>query len=70
LKGLSVLRGNSPGAFLGERVRATSSSYPIKRLKPGPLTIVLKRAVEDVQVPVLRLKIDPGSKKTGLAIVN
>jgi hypothetical protein len=26
--------------------------------------------VEDVQVPDLRLKLDPGSRKTGVAIVN
>jgi RRXRR protein len=29
-----------------------------------------KRVVEDVQVPDLRLKLDPGSRKTGVAIVN
>jgi 5-methylcytosine-specific restriction endonuclease McrA len=36
----------------------------------APLTIVLKRVVEEVQVPELRLKLDPGSRKTGVAIVN
>jgi 5-methylcytosine-specific restriction endonuclease McrA len=36
----------------------------------APLTIILKRVVEDVQVPDLRLKLDPGSRKTGVAIVN
>jgi RRXRR protein len=35
-----------------------------------PFTIVLKRSVEDIQTPDPRLKIDPGSKKTGLAIIN
>ena len=35
-----------------------------------PFTIILKRAVEDASPSPLRLKIDPGSKKTGLAIVN
>jgi 5-methylcytosine-specific restriction endonuclease McrA len=35
-----------------------------------PFTIILKRAVEDVRTPDLVLKIDPGSKKTGIAIVN
>lgn len=35
-----------------------------------PFTIILRRAAEDVRTPDLRLKIDPGSKKTGLAIVN
>src|SRR5262249_10325872 len=32
LKGLSVLRGNSHGAFLGEGVTAMSSSYPTLQL--------------------------------------
>jgi RRXRR protein len=37
----------------------------------APLTIILlKRVVEEVQVPKLRLKLDPGSRKTGVAIVN
>ena len=35
-----------------------------------PFTIVLKRAKPDEAVEPLRLKIDPGSKTTGLAIVN
>src|SRR5262245_39620863 len=35
-----------------------------------PFTIVLKREVADVQTPDLQLKIDPGSKVTGIAIVN
>src|SRR5215467_5206503 len=36
----------------------------------APFTIILKRKVSDVQTPDLRLKIDPGSKVTGVAIVN
>jgi 5-methylcytosine-specific restriction endonuclease McrA len=36
----------------------------------APLTIILKRVVEDDQLPELRLKLDPGSRKTGVAIVN
>ncbi len=32
-----------------------------------PFTIILKRVVEDSDPSPLRLKIDPGSKKTGLA---
>jgi hypothetical protein len=36
----------------------------------APFTIILKRVVEDVQAPDLRLKLDPGSRKTGVAIVN
>jgi 5-methylcytosine-specific restriction endonuclease McrA len=35
-----------------------------------PFTIILKREVKDLQLPDLRLKIDPGSKTTGVAIVN
>ncbi|GHO74054.1 hypothetical protein KSD_18250 [Ktedonobacter sp. SOSP1-85] len=35
-----------------------------------PFTIVLKRVVERPEVQPLRLKIDPGSKTTGLALVN
>src|SRR6516225_2082673 len=35
-----------------------------------PFTLILKREVFDVQTPDLRLKIDPGSKTTGVAIVN
>jgi RRXRR protein len=36
----------------------------------APLTIILKRVVEEVQLPELRLKLDTGSRKTGVAIVN
>ena len=35
-----------------------------------PFTIILKRAVPAAQPDLLRLKIDPGSKPTGLAIVH
>lgn len=35
-----------------------------------PFTIILKRTVENPVLPAHRLKIDPGSKTTGLAIVN
>ncbi len=35
-----------------------------------PLTIILKREVEKPQTPDLALKFDPGSKTTGIAIVN
>lgn len=38
--------------------------------KRYPFTIILKCAVQDAEVQPLRLKIDPGSKTTGLAIVN
>lgn len=39
-------------------------------LRRYPFTIVLKREVESPQVEPLRIKLDPGSKVTGLAIVN
>ena len=35
-----------------------------------PFTIILKCKVVDAEIHALRLKIDPGSKRTGLAIVN
>ncbi len=35
-----------------------------------PFAIILKRAVENPQVPDLRVKIDPGSKTTGIAMVD
>src|SRR5262249_25862035 len=35
-----------------------------------PFTIILKREVSDLQTPDLKLKIDPGSKTTGFAILN
>jgi 5-methylcytosine-specific restriction endonuclease McrA len=35
-----------------------------------PFTIILKREVTDVWTPDLQLKIDPGSKTTGIAIVD
>jgi len=38
--------------------------------KRYPFTIILKCAVQDAEVQPLRLKIDPGSKTTGLAVVN
>ncbi len=39
-------------------------------LKRYPFTIILKVSIDDPQVCELRIKIDPGSKTTGLAIVN
>jgi 5-methylcytosine-specific restriction endonuclease McrA len=35
-----------------------------------PFTLILKEALPDVEVQPLRLKIDPGAKTTGLALVN
>jgi 5-methylcytosine-specific restriction endonuclease McrA len=39
-------------------------------LRRFPFTIILKVAVPDAQTDPLRVKIDPGSKTTGLAMVN
>ncbi|MEW6733810.1 MAG: RNA-guided endonuclease IscB [Acidobacteriota bacterium] len=39
-------------------------------LRRYPFTILLKQEVEDLSIQPLRLKIDPGSKKTGIALVN
>jgi 5-methylcytosine-specific restriction endonuclease McrA len=39
-------------------------------LKRYPFTIVLKTSVEQPQVQSLRIKLDPGSKTTGIAIVD
>ena len=39
-------------------------------LKHYPFTIILKVAIDDPVVAELRIKIDPGSKTTGIAIVN
>jgi 5-methylcytosine-specific restriction endonuclease McrA len=38
--------------------------------KRFPFTIILKRAVDEVKTPELQLKFDPGSRTTGIAIVN
>ena len=39
-------------------------------LKKYPFTIILNVAIDDPVVAELRIKIDPGSKTTGIAIVN
>jgi len=39
-------------------------------LKMHPFTIILKVAIDDPVVTELRIKIDPGSKTTGIALVN
>jgi hypothetical protein len=39
-------------------------------LKRYPFTIVLKKAIEYPVLEPLRIKIDPGSKTTGIALVN
>lgn len=52
------------------RARMLLSSGKAAVFKRFPFTIILKRAVPMPTQPPLRLKIDPGSKATGLAIVN
>jgi len=39
-------------------------------LKLYPFTIILKVAIDDPVITELRIKIDPGSKTTGIAIIN
>jgi 5-methylcytosine-specific restriction endonuclease McrA len=39
-------------------------------LKRHPFTIVLKRCIDEPQLAPLRLKLDPGSKTTGIALVD
>jgi 5-methylcytosine-specific restriction endonuclease McrA len=39
-------------------------------LRRFPFTLVLKRAVPDAQPVLLRVKLDPGSKTTGIAVVD
>jgi RRXRR protein len=38
--------------------------------KRFPLTLILKESSSDISIAPLRLKIDPGAKVTGMAIVN
>ncbi len=52
------------------RARILLSSGEAAVLKRYPFTIVLKRSVEQQEVESLRIKIDPGSKTTGIAVVN
>jgi 5-methylcytosine-specific restriction endonuclease McrA len=52
------------------RARLLLSSGQAAVFKPYPFTIILKRALAQPELQPLRLKLDPGSKTTGLAIVN
>jgi 5-methylcytosine-specific restriction endonuclease McrA len=52
------------------RARTLLSSGKAAVLQRYPFTIVLKARIERPQVQPLRLKIDPGSQTTGLALVN
>jgi 5-methylcytosine-specific restriction endonuclease McrA len=52
------------------RARILLASGKAAVLKRYPFTIILKTVVEHPALEPLRLKIDPGSKTTGLALVN
>ena len=52
------------------RARMLLSSGQAAVFKHAPFTIILKRAVEHPVLQPLRLKLDPGSKTTGIAVVN
>lgn len=52
------------------RARTLLSSGKAAIFRHYPFTIILKCAVVDPVVQPLRLKLDPGSKTTGLAVVN
>ena len=52
------------------RARLLLSSGKAAVFKRSPFTIILKREVQSPALELLRLKIDPGSKTTGLALVN
>jgi hypothetical protein len=51
------------------RARMLLSSGRAAVFKRYPFTIILKVAIEQPDVQPLRIKIDPGSKTTGLALV-
>ena len=50
------------------RILLDAGKAAIFRMRP--FTVILKRAVENPQVPALRVKLDPGSKTTGIAVVD
>jgi hypothetical protein len=52
------------------RARLLLSSGKAAVLKRYPFTLVLKVVIAAPQVQPLRLKLDPGSKVTGIALVN
>ncbi len=52
------------------RARVLLSTGKAAVYRRFPFTIILKQAVQEPQVEALRLKIDPGSRTTGIAIVN
>lgn len=52
------------------RARKLLSNGEAAVFKQYPFTIILKCAVEDPIIEPLRIKLDPGSKTTGIAVVN
>jgi len=52
------------------RARILLTSGKAAVLRKYPFTIILKTTIERPEVHPLRLKIDPGSKTTGIALVN
>jgi 5-methylcytosine-specific restriction endonuclease McrA len=52
------------------RARLLLKSGKAAVFKRYPFTIILKREIENPMVPDLKVKIDPGSKTTGVAVVN
>jgi 5-methylcytosine-specific restriction endonuclease McrA len=52
------------------RARWLLTSGKAAVFKRFPFTIILKTAIEQPEVHPLRIKIDPGSKATGIALVN
>ncbi|HZT99672.1 MAG TPA: RNA-guided endonuclease IscB, partial [Ktedonobacteraceae bacterium] len=52
------------------RARILLSTGKAAVFKRYPFTIVLKEEIEAIERGALRVKIDPGSKTTGLAVVN
>jgi RRXRR protein len=58
----------SPSHPARARLLLTSGKAAVWRRYP--FTIILKRVISAAQLDPLRMKIDPGSKTTGLALVN
>lgn len=52
------------------RARILLASGRAAVLKRHPFTIVLSRVVDEPHIQPLRVKLDPGSKTTGIAVVN
>jgi hypothetical protein len=52
------------------RARLLLKSGKASVFKRYPFTIILKRVIENPTTPDLKMKIDPGSKTTGVAVIN